>query len=284
VRRVARAKVNLYLQVKGRRPDGYHDLDSLVVFPDFGDVVELRRAERWSVDVEGPFASLLAAVPAHENIAVKAATALMRAAGRDQPHKIRIDKRIPVGAGLGGGSADAAAVLHLLNEHLHLGFDLLELQHLGLALGADVPVCLHGSSAFFAGVGDIVEPAAMPPLDLVLVWPGKSLSTAAVFRAAHVRGDRARPRIEGDAARVLEALHAIDNDLAAPAEALLPEVGAVLAALRSEPECRLARMSGSGSSCFGLLPSASAAQVAARRLRSAHPSWWITAASTTAAQ
>ena len=257
-----------------------------MVFPDFGDQVELRSAERWNAVVTGPLASALGNLSAADNVAVKAGTALVRAAGRGDAFEIRIEKHIPVGAGLGGGSADAAAVMHLLNERLRLGFALADLQRIGLSVGADVPVCLHGAGALVSGIGEIVEAAPTSALHLALVWPAKPLSTAAVFKAIPAGQIRPRPRAF-EAGRTdegfLRMLRAASNDLAPAARAQLPDIGAVLAALEAQPQCQLARMTGSGSSCFGLFPSAAAAAAAARTIRSQQPGWWTSAATTSAA-
>ena len=283
---MARAKVNLYLHLTARRADGYHELDSLVVFPDLGDFVEVRPAERWGAAVTGPLASALGELAAADNAAVRAGIALLHAAGRGDAFDIRIEKQIPVGAGLGGGSADAAAVMHMLNDRLRLGFALADLQRIGLSVGADVPACLYGAGAVVSGIGEVVEPAPTPVLHLALTWPAKPLSTAAVFKA--IPAGQIRPRPRAFAAwrtdeDFLRMLRTADNDLALAARAQLPDIDAALSALAAEPQCQLARMTGSGSSCFGLFPSATAAAAAARSIRSRQPGWWTSAATTGAA-
>lgn len=280
VRRIARAKVNLYLHVRGLRPDGYHELDSLVVFPAFGDEVELRPADTFRLVVDGPFAPALAGLPPEQNLAMKAAILLLHEVDGAPDFEIRLRKNIPLGAGLGGGSADAAAVLLLLNQRLGLGLELAELRGLGLRLGADVPACLSEEGVYFAGVGEVIEPApALPPLHLALVWPGRGLATAEVFRAS--RAGAARPRPSFTAAgltKFVEVLRDAANDLETAARSLLPAVGEALDALSARRDCLLARMSGSGSACFGIFPSAEAAEAAAGDVRRTRPGWWAVSA------
>jgi 4-diphosphocytidyl-2-C-methyl-D-erythritol kinase len=279
VRRLARAKVNLYLHVQGRRPDGYHLLDSLVVFPEFGDTVELVAAERASLTVRGPLAHLLADVPAEDNLAWKAAQLLLHEADADQHFEIRVTKRIPPQAGLGGASADAAAVLHLINERLNLRIAPEELQGLALRLGADVPACIASVPLFFSGIGEGIEPAPALALSLVLAWPGAGLATPAIFsalRQSPLPLPAVRPAFAAGSNPV-DVLRHQRNDLQPLAERLLPAIGDVLASLRTAAGCEFARMTGSGSACFGVFRSQSAARTAANRITSAHPSWWVEA-------
>lgn len=282
VRRLARAKVNLYLHVQGRRGDGYHLLDSLVVFPEFGDTVELLPAARLCLTVQGPLASLLADVPAERNLAWKAAALLLHEADAEEHFEIRITKAIPPQAGLGGASADAAAVLHLINERLALHIAPQELQGLALRLGADVPACVASTPLFFSGIGDVLEPApSLPALALVLVWPGEGLATPAIFaalRETHIGPPTSRPALAAGVP-VVSMLEAQRNDLQPLAEALLPALREVVRALEGERGCRLARMTGSGSACFGLFDSAADARAAAAAIAGGHPSWWVQAVS-----
>ena len=282
MRRLARAKVNLYLHVQGRRSDGYHLLDSLVVFPDFGDTVELLTAERSSLTVQGPLAHLVADVPAERNLAWKAAQLLLHEADADDHFEIRITKRIPPQAGLGGASADAAAVLHLINERLALHIAPEELQGLALRLGADVPACIASRPLFFAGIGEVLEPApSLPELALVLVWPGEGLATPAIFaalREVHIGPPTPRPALTAQGA--IAGLMAQRNDLQPLAEAQLPAIRDMLRALEGEHGCQFARMTGSGSACFGMLDSAGSARAAAAAIAGQHPSWWVQAVST----
>jgi 4-diphosphocytidyl-2-C-methyl-D-erythritol kinase len=282
----APAKLNLYLHVLGRRPDGYHELDSLVAFADVADTVSVRPAEGLSLAIDGPFAPALAGEPASDNLVTRAARLLGESVGRSDPAvAITLTKRLPVASGIGGGSADAAATLRALARLWELGTDHPSLLPVAARLGADVPVCLSGRPAYFGGVGDIVDPAPPPPpCAVVLVNPGIPLSTPAVFRArsgpfsAAARlgparlGEDAAP---SDAAAFAGLLSSRHNDLSAPALSLVPEIGDVLGALASTQGCLLARLSGSGATCFALYADPASAGAAAKELASAHPGWWV---------
>lgn len=271
VQRVARAKVNLALHVTGRRGDGYHLLDSLVAFTDFGDVIGVEPAPSLSLAITGPMAAGLSAGP--DNLVVKAAQALVSPLGA----AITLDKRLPVASGIGGGSADAAATLQALCALW--GCDLPDAGKV-LALGADVPVCLAGQSCRMAGIGDEISPVALPAAHLVLVNLGVGLSTAAVFGALTRRDNPPLPPPEPmpDAAALAEYLHRCRNDLEAPAMALVPLIAEVIAALSAQDGCLVARMSGSGATCFGLFATATKAERAVTVLQGRSPAWWIQAA------
>jgi 4-diphosphocytidyl-2-C-methyl-D-erythritol kinase len=272
----APAKVNLFLHVTGRREDGYHLLDSLAVFGPVGDLLEAAPAPALSLSVEGPFGAALA--DESDNLVLRAARALREAGGGDAPRRgaaLRLSKRLPVASGIGGGSADAAAALRLLDRLWGLGFGAERLAVLAAALGADVPVCVRSRPARMGGVGEELSPApALPECGLLLANPGVALATAAVFRA-RTGGFSARaaalPRAWADAAGMARDLRALGNDLQAPAVALCPAVGEVLAALGALPGCLLTRMSGSGATCFGLFADVASARRAADLLPAA---WW----------
>lgn len=270
VQRVARAKVNLALHVVGRRADGYHLLDSLVAFADFGDVVTVQPAPALRLSITGPMGFGLSAGP--DNLVLRAALALASPLGAD----ITLDKRLPLASGIGGGSADAAATLQALTALW--GCDLPAAAQV-LALGADVPVCLAGQSCRMAGIGDQIAPVALPRAYLVLVNPGVALSTAAVFGALLRRDNDPLPGLLSvpDAAALAAYLRVCRNDLQAPAIALVPQIADVLAALSAQEGCLIARMSGSGATCFGLFASQSSADLAALALRPALR-WWVQAA------
>lgn len=276
IRLTAPAKLNLYLHVIGRRPDGYHLLDSLVVFTGLADELEISPAKRLSLEVEGPFAAQ--AGPDSDNLVLRAAEALARAAGVTAAAAIRLIKNIPVKAGLGGGSADAAAALAGLAQFWRIAPGAVDLLRLALDIGADIPVCLAGSPSFVGGVGERIDPApALPRVGLLLVNPGVGLATPTVFAArsgAFSKPDRfsRSPVSAGDLA---ESLAARRNDLTDAAIGLAPAVGEVLARIRALPGCRLARMTGSGATCFGLFDDAAAAADAARLIT--QPGWWIAA-------
>lgn len=261
----APAKINLTLHVTGHRADGYHLLDSLVVFAALGDRIRLRPAERPSLRVTGPMA---AGVPEDgRNLALRAA----RLAGAEEL-EITLEKHLPAAAGIGGGSSDAAAVLRALGAAERIEVDDL------MALGADLPVCMAARPARMQGAGESVEPVpSIPPLPAVLVNPGVALSTGAVFRAMSCFG-APMPEIPGfaDVSDCTAWLRRQRNDLQAPACALAPEVGACLAALDGAGAL-LARMSGSGATCFGLFASTEGAERVAARIGAAHPDWWVRA-------
>jgi 4-diphosphocytidyl-2-C-methyl-D-erythritol kinase len=271
----APAKVNLTLHVVGKRDDGYHLLDSLVVFAGIGDTLEFSPAETLSLEVTGPTASQ---IPEGENIVLKAARLLAGATGVTQGAAIRLTKRLPVAAGIGGGSADAAAALRGLMRLWHIAPPAETLRKIALSIGADVPVCLAGTPMRMMGVGEVLEPApALPPAWLVLVNPLVPLHTPAVFKARTGPFSAADPLTAspGDAKALAEALAARRNDLTPPAITIEPVVGEVLAAIAATPACLLPRMSGSGATCFGLYADEAEAAAAAAQLAAAHPGWWI---------
>ncbi len=270
------AKVNLTLHVTGRRPDGYHELDSLVVFAGVGDTLEIAPAEGLSLAVDGPFAAALGDVSA--NLVVRAAEALRARYSHGAGAHLHLTKRLPVAAGIGGGSCDAAAALRGLNEVWRLGAAATDLIALGTALGADVPVCLAAKPSFVGGVGERIDPAPdLPPFWFVLVNPGIALATPAVFKSRS--GPFSEPLRWRDSLASAQALAARlrdgGNDLEAPATVMVPEIGEVLSALRGTTGCLLARMSGSGATCFGMFADEGAAKAAAVRIREARPAWWI---------
>ncbi len=274
---LAPAKVNLTLHVTGRRADGYHLLDSLVVFADLGDRVHVAPAEGLSLRVTGPRA---AGVPAGEdNLMLRAARMLAAATARDPGAALTLEKHLPMAAGIGGGSSDAAAALRLLARLW--GRPMPDAGAL-MALGADLPVCAAGRPARMRGLGERLDPApALPPIWLLLVNPGAALATPAVFGALTRRENAPMPEVLPDfpdTAALAAWLGDQRNDLEPAAAAICPAVGRVLGALAALPDCLLARMSGSGATCFGLFATDQAAEAAATRLRAAQPGWWVEAA------
>lgn len=273
----APAKLNLYLHVIGRRGDGYHLLDSLVAFTEPGDRVGAALADDLSLVVTGPFAAQLAADSA-QNLVLRSARWLAEQAGVKPQVTLTLEKRLPVASGIGGGSSDAAATLRVLSRLWSCDLDALERSALARTLGADVPVCLGARAAWLGGIGEDIAPA--PPLPdcwAVLVNPGVPVPTPAVFKARH--GDFSLPaRFESrlpDARALAGVLSERRNDLTVAARTLAPEIGALLAALEAEPGVLLARMSGSGATCFALFADADESRAAARRLGAAHPHWWV---------
>ncbi|WP_028030038.1 4-(cytidine 5'-diphospho)-2-C-methyl-D-erythritol kinase [Gemmobacter nectariphilus] len=270
----APAKVNLTLHVTGRRDDGYHLLDSLVAFAGVGDVLTLEPADDLSLRITGPEGAGLAAEP--DNLVLRAAAAL-EAPG--QGARITLDKRLPVASGIGGGSADAAAALHGLSR---LWSCPLPDPARSLALGADVPVCLQGQTCRMSGVGDHLAPVPpLPPVWAVLANPRIPVPTPAVFCALTSRSNPAMPAdlpCWANAPDLARWLAAQRNDLEPAAIAVAPQIAMVLDRLASLPGTLLARMSGSGATCFALFGTPASAEVAATALRQTHPDWWIAAA------
>ena len=269
----APAKVNLFLHVLGRRADGYHLLDSLAVFSEVGDMLRAEPAEALSLTVDGPFAEDLAHEP--DNLVLRAARALAAEAGVTSGGRLELTKYLPVASGIGGGSADAAAALRLLCRLWRIKPDLGVLATLARRLGADVPVCLAGRASRMGGVGEHLEPApALPACGIALVHPGIALATAEVFGArSGAWSTRAElPAAWRDARQMADDLGRQRNDLQPAATALRPVIGEVLSELEAAPECLLARMSGSGATCFGLFADAAVARRAASGLQ--RPGWW----------
>jgi len=262
IRLTAPAKVNLSLNITGRRDDGYHLLDSIVVFTAFGDQIDLSPDSGDSVRVSGPFAASLTA--AGDNICLRALSAFREAGGEAGPLAIHIDKQIPVGAGLGGGSSDAAAMLRHLNGASAHPLSEERLAAVALSLGADVPVCLAGTAQRMQGIGEILTPLEPPPRGhLVLARPDAMLATGEVFR----RWQQAGPAgAASDTGSRPDRIIAAGNDLEAAATALVPAIGTVLVSLRDCEGLIAAQMSGSGTACFGLFEDAGVAATAAQRL------------------
>jgi len=274
----APAKINLTLRVVGRRADGYHELDSLVVFAGVADTVTLEPAAETTLAIDGPNAT--ACGPDADNLVLKAERALRADVGRLRGGHFRLQKNLPVAAGIGGGSADAAAALRLLARVNGLPADHPALAAAALATGADVPVCLASAARVMRGVGEILSaPVALPALPAVLVNPGVPLATRDVFKAiAGMRGsDVALGPVPDEAEALFAYLDTHGNDLTAPAVACEPAVGAVLDALGQLPGVRRTRMSGSGPTCFALFDGTEQAEAAARQLKAARPDWWVEA-------
>lgn len=265
---LARAKINLALHVTGRRNDGYHLLDSVVAFAGCGDRIAVRRAAETSLTIDGPFAQALA--DTGDNIVLRALSLF----GSDIRVEIALEKNLPVASGIGGGSADAAAALRAVARLCGLPLPPGEQ---ALRLGADVPVCLMQKPVRMQGVGEVLTPLDLPELHAVLVNPGVGVATGPVFEALESRDN---PAIDmagtdlTDARGTIAWLKTLRNDLQPDAIAQAPVIGDVLAALR-DAGAGLARMSGSGATCFGLFAEAAAATRAADSLKKKHPRWWV---------
>jgi 4-diphosphocytidyl-2-C-methyl-D-erythritol kinase len=279
---VAPAKVNLTLHVLGRRADGYHEIESLVAFADIGDRLTFVPGDTLALDVTGPTAA--AAGEGADNLVLKAARALAERVDGLRLGRFSLDKQLPVAAGLGGGSSDAAAALRLLARVNDLSLDDERVRAAARVTGADVPVCLDPKARMMRGIGEVLsDPFALPELPGVLVNPGVAVPTKDVFAALAAPPLTAPAHaedfftIDTDAAALVSILAARRNDLEIPAIKLQAVIADVLEALQASPHCLLARMSGSGATCFALFGSAGAAQVAARKLKAAQPGWWVQA-------
>lgn len=278
---LARAKVNLSLHVLGRRDDGRHDLDSLVVFPNMGDLIEVEPASGLSLSLDGPFGFELDAGP--QNLVFAGAEALRARLRRQAGASIRLEKRLPIASGVGGGSADAAAALKLLNALWAPGLAPDDLARLGFELGADVPVCLAGPApARMRGVGERVSPAPRAPnCWMVLANPNVKVETAAVFAALERRENAPPPEPPArfdDVRALVDWLRATRNDLEPAAEAVAPAIADVRAAITAQRGCAFSRMSGSGATCYGLFEDGAAALDASAILSKSQPGWWAAAA------
>jgi 4-diphosphocytidyl-2-C-methyl-D-erythritol kinase len=274
----APAKINLTLRVLGRRADGYHGIESLVAFAGVGDALTFTPGGDLALTVGGPTAA--AAGDVADNLVLTAAHALAERVAGLRLGRFTLSKRLPVAAGLGGGSADAAAALRLLARANGLAPDDPRLMQAARATSADVPVCLDPRARLMRGIGDILsDPLDLPRLFALLVNPGVAVATADVFAAlaAPPAGQNGLAALPEGGAALLAEIAGGRNDLEAPAIELEPAIADALAVLRKLPGCRLARMSGSGATCFGLFDSSRAASAAARTLRVAYPAWWVRA-------
>lgn len=281
----ARAKVNLTLRVLGRRPDGYHDLDSIVAFADCADHLSLDPDRPLGLTVTGPRAAECGALD--DNLVLRVARHLgERIPGLKSGHFV-LGKHLPAAAGIGGGSADAAAALRLLAKANGLAPDDPRLMEVARATGADIPVCVASHACIMAGVGEDLTPLALPRLPCLLVNPRVAVATRDVFAALGLRNGQLRvgasellqaitlPKADTPARDWLIELSAGVNDLEAPAMKVQPLIGELLGALRATEDVRLARMSGSGATCFALYDTDDAARSAAQAIARSHPEWWV---------
>jgi 4-diphosphocytidyl-2-C-methyl-D-erythritol kinase len=275
----APAKVNLYLHVTGRRDDGYHLLDSLVAFADIGDRLRAEPATSLSLTVDGPEAADLAAA-GDDNLVLRAARLLADQAGITAGAALHLDKRLPVAAGIGGGSSDAAAALLALRRLWRISLDDEALCDLGARLGSDVPACLYRRAVWVEGIGERLDPAGpLPEAGILLVNPRTALPTATVFATRRGPfGDVGRfAPMPGEASALARALAPRRNDLTEAAIGLVPEIAAVVTRLGGLPGSLLARMSGSGATCFALFANRAAAEEARAVIAAAEPRWWCAA-------
>ncbi|WP_237151852.1 4-(cytidine 5'-diphospho)-2-C-methyl-D-erythritol kinase [Oryzibacter oryziterrae] len=283
VTETGRAKVNLALHVVGRRVDGYHLLETLAVFPDIGDDVHVVADDAETFAITGPMASALRDADPNDNLVLRAVAAFERVYGFGPSLSVELVKRLPVTSGIGGGSADAAATLRALARLR--GVDPLSPQMMDVAvrLGADVPMCLHSTTLRATGVGEVITDSRRGlKAAMLLVNPGVAVSTPRVFAALTQRGNPPLPplpaRLNGLKALASFLRSESRNDLQTAAISLAPRIGEVLAALEALPGTALARMSGSGATCFALFETLVEAENAAATLRQQQPTWWIAAA------
>ena len=277
----ARAKVNLDLRVLGRRADGYHELESLVAFAGVGDTLSLDPGAPLSLTLTGPRSEGLAVDDG--NLILQAARALAAARPGLSLGRFHLVKRLPVASGIGGGSADAAAALRLLARLNGIAASDPVLRQVAAGVGADVPVCLDSRARLMAGIGEKLGPVlSLPRLFAVLVNPGVGVETVAVFRALGLKAGevaaearRINLAAPASASELLGHLTATTNDLAPPAQRIAPVIGEVLERLAALPGCRLARMSGSGATCYALFDDCMASAAAAKALQRERPDWWI---------
>jgi 4-diphosphocytidyl-2-C-methyl-D-erythritol kinase len=282
----ARAKVNLTLRVNGRRVDGYHDLESVVAFCDCADVLTLTPGPELSLTMTGPLAS--ACGETSDNLVLKATQLLGRSVAGLKVGSFALEKILPVAAGIGGGSADAAAALRLLARLNDLRLDDERLREVALATGADVPVCLASRACDMTGVGETLMWLSLPKMPCVLVNPCVPVATKDVFEALGLRHGEllvgatdvvmqgsSWPEEGGSLEEWVEALASGSNDLEAPATKIRPVIGVVISALNATNGAWLARMSGSGATCFALYENTADAKRAADKILREHPEWWV---------
>lgn len=279
IREDAPAKVNLYLHVTGKRDDGYHLLDSLVAFADYGDRIHVSKADKLSLSYEGPFAGELP--PPKDNLIYSAAQKLQKEFHIDVGAALVLEKNLPVASGIGGGSSDAAAAIRALCRLWKISRSDPAILNLALTLGADVPVCIANSTAVMRGIGEDIRPLQhFPNIPIVLVNLGISVPTPDVFRARSAIFSKQSDWHDENYATndVIALISERTNDLEPPAIGIAPEIAGVLDALRKTTGVGLARMSGSGATCFALFSDRTAATKAAQELKLTYPTWWIQAA------
>jgi 4-diphosphocytidyl-2-C-methyl-D-erythritol kinase len=281
-----RAKVNLTLRVVGRRTDGYHDIESVVAFADCADHLTLTPGSELDLRTSGPLAEACGATS--DNLVIKAAHLLRERVPDLKVGSFTLEKVLPVAAGIGGGSADAAAALRLLAQLNGLAFDDPRIIKVAQLTGADVPVCVASRACVMTGVGENLQPLNLPKMPSVMVNPCVPVATKDVFRALGLRNgellvgatdvllqDRSWPESDASVAEWIEAFVEVGNDLEAPALRIQPVIDEVLSALRNAKGAKLARMSGSGATCFAIFADDADAQAAAEKIRRDHPVWWV---------
>ena len=276
----AKAKVNLSLKVLGKLESGYHDICSLVAFTDFGDQIAFEPSEKYSLAVHGPFAPDLSG----ENLIDQVVSFMQEEYPNLQVGEFNLIKNLPVASGIGGGSSDAAAALRILNSMKHKELDNIDIKKVSLKLGADIPVCLKQEAAFMSGIGEHVKTLEnFPKIVCLLINPGVQISTSEIFNKLNAPESSGKDiekccfelngfsSIEG----LVNYIQENDNDLQKVAEDICPVIKNIIARLEQQQGCYIARMSGSGATCFGLFNDLSSAQIAMQNIRLEEPNWWI---------
>lgn len=273
---LAPSKLNLFLHVTGRRADGYHTLQSLMAYTEISDSIEVSESDSFRLQLQGETSAVLQ--ESEQNIVERAVRLVAKEGGVTPNIAVKLTKNIPVGAGLGGGSADAAAMLHLLKRYWQLNLSNKEWYEMALALGADVPFCYHGNAALVEGIGErLVDIKQLPSYWVVLVNPNQPLSTQRVFQHFTEHGSFSDPIHShcdsGDG--FLPWLKSTRNDLEPHAIAIMPEIKTILDCLRQQKNLCLARMSGSGATCFGLFKDQISAKAAVEKIKEHTKNWWV---------
>lgn len=279
----APCKINLFLQIVGRNRKNYHLLESIFAFTEFGDVIIIEESGEYSLDITGEFASQIDGGNASDNLVTKAYD-LLGAQYSRPPVKITLTKNIPIGAGIGGGSADAATTLLLLNDMYKLGIGKKQLAAMSLPLGADIPACIYQQPIIVSGIGENITAVKLPKNDIhiLLVNPRIHLPTPPVFSGYKTNKRRFSPRISGlhnvefpSLQQFMQFIASKDNDLTADAEIICPEISVILDLLHNQDSCLLSRMSGSGATCFGVFPSKKTAVQASEQIAADFPTYWL---------
>lgn len=269
----AYAKLNLFLHVLNKRASGYHELESGIVFTDIVDNLTFSPSQQITLSVQGRYRMGL---ENDNNIVLRAAYALRQYVPHiTQGVSIALEKNIPVDAGLGGGSADAAATLKALNQFWGLGLSDRVLQTIGLSLGADVPVCLYGKPAMVSGIGEVINPLDVPSsFSVVLINPGVTLATPKVFQTllSSQWSGAVSETVKKD---IISNISNLNNDLESVSKVIVPEISTVMKVLKNQMGCKLARMSGSGATCFGWFETEALAQSAVQAISKQSPHWWV---------
>lgn len=278
VTETAHAKVNLCLHVTGKRGDNYHLLESIIAFTDLGDHIMIEEGQGFALDIKGPFANALQGTPTKENLICKAAQMLADLLNMPLDVKITLVKNLPVASGLGGGSADAAAILRGLIKFWKLGASP-DMSSTLVALGADVPVCFHQKNCYVTNIGDIIEkPITLPKIPVVLINPNLPCLTINIFKGLHPPYSDPmthKPASFESVSSIVSHLKTTRNDLYGAATAYDPDIIGMMEELNAQPLCKYAQMTGSGATCFGLFETIEDAEKTCQAILATYPTWWV---------